>query len=63
MYHFLHLDKLTARWKSMSIWINAHKATGGNIKPYKQLHFTGKVFESYVKLRRGKKVSKGMVNQ
>lgn len=36
---------------------------GGNIKPYKQLHFTGKVFESYVKLRRGKKVSKGMVNQ
>lgn len=47
----------------MSIWINAHKATGGNIKPYKQLHFTGKVFESYVKLRRGKKVSKGMVNQ
>jgi hypothetical protein len=63
MYRFLHLDEFTARRKSMSMWINAHKSTGGNIKPYKQLHFTGKVFESYVKLRRGKKVSKGMVNQ
>lgn len=35
------------------------KATGGNIKPYKQLHFTGKAIESLLNWEGEGKASKG----